>query len=250
MSQSGRTPIWIGSSIAAIIPAWNEERAIGKVLRGLPHEMLGDVIVVDNGSTDRTSVVAASLGARVVHESRRGYGHACLAGIAALREPDVVVFLDGDYSDFPEELPDVVSPILAGRSDLVIGSRLRGRRERGSMMPQAYLGNLVVTALMRMLFGFPYTDLGPFRAIRYNRLLELAMSERTFGWTVEMQVKAVSRGLAIKEVPVRYRPRIGKSKVSGTVAGTIKAGVGILSTIARLYISEEFPRRGGVSRAV
>jgi len=202
-----------------------------------------------SGPRNSNLAVAASLGARVVHEPRRGYGHACLAGIAALREPGVVVFLDGDYSDFPEELADVVSPILAGRADLVIGSRLRGRREPGAMMPQAYLGNVLVTALMRRLFGFRYTDLGPFRAIRYDRLLELAMSERTFGWTVEMQVKAVQRCYAIGEVPVRYRPRIGRSKVSGTLTGTVLAGVGILSTIVRLYAFGEVPWRGGGDRA-
>jgi len=249
VTSRGRNPSVSGPKIAVIIPACNEERAIGKVLRALPRERLAQVIVVDNGSTDHTGAVAESLGARVVQEARRGYGYACLAGLAALREADVVVFLDGDYSDFPEQLPELVSPILAGQADFVMGSRLRGRREPGAMMPQAYLGNLVLAALMRVLFGFPYTDLGPFRAIRYDRLLELGMSERTFGWTAEMQIKALSRGLLVKEVPVRYRPRIGRSKVSGTISGTIKAAACIFSTIARLYVTEQFGSRGGVGRA-
>ncbi len=245
MFESGRSPSKTDPSIAVIIPALDEERSIGRVVCSLPRDLVADVVVVDNGSTDRTAAVAASAGARVVREPRRGYGHACLAGIAALKEPQIVVFIDGDYSDFPEDMPDVVSPVLAGEADLVIGSRLRGRMEPGAMMPQAYLGNLLMTALVRRLFGFRYTDLGPFRAIRYDRLVELGMSERTFGWTVEMQVKAVRLGYAIREVPVRYRPRIGRSKVSGTLSGTLRAGLGILSTIARLYTFKGMPSRGG-----
>ena len=245
MSASRGVSLRPEHSVAVVIPAFNEEKPIGMVLRSLPSHLVDDVVVVDNGSTDRTAAVAASLGARVVHEPRRGYGHACLAGIAALREPGVVVFLDGDYSDYPEDLPSLVSPILAGEADVVIGSRLRGRRERGAMMPQAYLGNMLATALIWILLGFRYTDLGPFRAIRHDRLVELGMSERTFGWTVEMQVKAVQRGYAIREVPVRYRPRVGRSKVSGSLSGTVRASVGIISTIVRLCVSERWQRRGG-----
>ena len=171
----------------------------------------------------------------MIEEPRRGYGRACLAGIAraALAPPDIVVFLDGDHSDFPEDLPSLVEPIARGEADLVIGSRVRSRRERGALLPQAIVGNWIATTLIRLLYGFRFTDLGPFRAIRWESLLALGMEDETFGWTVEMQIKALRRGLRVVEVPVRYRPRIGTSKITGTMAGAVKAGWKILWTIAR-----------------
>ncbi len=224
-------------SIAVIIPALNEERAIASVIGDLPVTWVQQLIVVDNGSTDKTGGIAAELGATVVLEPERGYGRACLAGMAALKNPDVVVFLDGDYSDHPDELPQLVAPIAENRADLTIGSRVLGRRERGALTPQARLGNALATVLIRALFGVRFTDLGPFRAIRYQRLLQLDMVDRDYGWTVEMQVKAARRGLRCCEIPVSYRRRIGVSKISGTVIGSIKAGYKILWTIFRYAVS-------------
>ena len=224
-------------SIAVIIPALNEERAIASVIGDLPVTWVQQLIVVDNGSTDKTGGIAAELGATVVLEPERGYGRACLAGMAALKNPDVVVFLDGDYSDHPDELPQLVAPIAENRADLTIGSRVLGRRERGALTPQARLGNVLATVLIRALFGVRFTDLGPFRAIRYQRLLQLDMVDRDYGWTVEMQVKAARRGLRCCEIPVSYRRRIGVSKISGTVIGSIKAGYKILWTIFRYAVS-------------
>ena len=231
-----------GLSVGVVIPARDEREAIARVLASLPrrltHErqigaVVAQVIVVDNGSADDTAARAREAGAEVVSEPRKGYGQACLAGIAALRECDVVVFLDGDYSDFPEEMGRVVAPIWADRADLVIGSRVLGRRQRGALPPQSRLGNLLATSLIRLLFGVSYTDLGPFRAIRRPALEQLEMEDRDFGWTVEMQIKAAKRGFRIAEVPVSYRRRIGESKISGTVAGSFRAGMKILSTIFR-----------------
>ena len=224
-------------SIAVIIPALNEERAIASVIGDLPVTWVHQLVVVDNGSMDRTGEIAAELGATVVLEPQRGYGRACLAGMAALKNPDVVVFLDGDYSDHPDELPQLVAPIAENRADLTIGSRVLGRRERGALTPQARLGNALATVLIRALFGVRFTDLGPFRAIRYQRLLQLDMADRDYGWTVEMQVKAARRGLRCCEIPVSYRRRIGVSKISGTVIGSIKAGYKILWTIFRYAVS-------------
>ena len=221
--------------LSVVIPALNERESLPHVLADLPWERLSEVVVVDNGSTDGTPGVARAGGARVVEESRRGYGRACLTGIAALNRPDVVVFLDGDYSDHPEELPAVVAPILDGRADLVIGSRVLGEREPGALLPQARFGNLLSVSLIRALCGTRYTDLGPFRAIRSESLEALDMRDESFGWTVEMQVKAARGGLRIAEVPVRYRRRIGKSKITGTVRGTVMAGAIILHTIARFH---------------
>jgi len=221
--------------VAVIIPARNEQEAILRVLGDVPPGVAGDVIVVDNGSSDATALKAAEWGARVVHEPRRGYGQACLAGIAALRpETEIVVFLDGDYSDYPGEMPRLLEPLRAGRADLVVGSRVLGRREPGSMLPQARWGNALAAFLIERLYGVTYTDLGPFRAIRRETLERLGMADRDFGWTVEMQVKAARLGVAAQEVPVSYRRRLaGTSKVTGTLTGTVRAGWKILSTIFR-----------------
>jgi len=232
------------ATVAVIIPALNEEEAIGKVLAAIPN-WVDDVVVVDNGSTDRTAEVACECGARVVSEPRRGYGSACLAGIAALDEPDVVVFLDGDFSDHPEEMPSLVAPILDGEADLVIGSRVLGQHEPGALTPQARFGNRLACTLIRLLWKVSYTDLGPFRAIRHSTLKRLDMRDRSYGWTVEMQIKAAQEGLRVREVPVSYRRRIGRSKVSGTVKGVLGAGTKILSTIflAALSRRDEKGRR-------
>lgn len=225
--------------VAVIIPALNEERSLPLVLRDLPP--VGRVIVVDNGSTDATASVAAEGGAIVVCEPRRGYGAACLRGMAALAEavergeptPRVVVFLDGDYSDYPERLPDLAAPILSGEADFVLGSRLLGQREAGAMPPQSLWGNRFACFLMRCFFRARYTDLGPFRAIDYPALKSLGMVDQNFGWTVEMQIKAVRAGLRTIEIPVPYRRRIGQSKISGTLLGTLRAGYKILYVIAK-----------------
>lgn len=225
-------------TVSVIIPALNEEQALPHVLREIPRDRVAEVIVVDNGSTDRTAEVAASCGARVVREARRGYGAACLRGIAALPpNTDVVVFLDADHSDDPCDLPRLLAPIEEGRADLVIGSRTLGAREPGSLMPHQVAGNRLATFLVSLLFRKRYTDLGPFRAIRRDLLDLLEMKDLDFGWTIEMQVKAVRRGLRVLEVPVRYRRRIGVSKISGTVAGTARAGWTIIWTIVRLAIA-------------
>ncbi len=216
-----------------IIPVFNEQKAIQNVLSDIPGHLEADVVVVDNGSTDRTVELARQMGARIVHEHRRGYGWACLAGIAALHKPDIVVFLDGDYSDYPNEMTGLVKPIVEGRADLVIGSRILGNREAGALLPQARFGNWLATWLIRRLFDACFTDLGPFRAVTYPALLQLEMQDRTFGWTVEMQVKAARLKLRFLEVPVSYRRRIGVSKITGTVGGTIRAGWKILYTIFR-----------------
>ena len=220
-------------SIAVLIPALDEEQAIAQVLAAIPPGLVQEVVVVDNGSTDRTAKVACSLGARVVSEPRRGYGQACLSGLAALGQVDIVVFLDGDYSDYPEEMPQLLDPILKGEADLVIGSRVLGRREPGALLPQQRLGNALATWMIRLLFGVRYTDLGPFRAIRSEALQRLGMQDRDYGWTVEMQVKAARLGLRTAEVPVRYRRRVGTSKISGTLRGTLRAGYKIIATILR-----------------
>ena len=224
-------------SIAVIIPALNEEKSLPLVLAALPK--VDDVIVVDNGSTDGTAAVAAAGGARVVSEPRRGYGSACLAGIAALRDPEIVVFVDADFSDHPEELPNLVAPIAEGRADMVIGSRALGNREKGALLPQARFGNMLACFLMRVIYGHRYTDLGPFRAIRFESLRKIGMRDRNFGWTVEMQIRALRHGLRVTEVPVSYRKRVGVSKITGTLSGTIRAGYKILYTIFRHSLSRK-----------
>lgn len=221
-----------GVTVGVIIPALNEERALPAVLAELPAGV-DEVLVVDNGSTDRTAQVAKECGVRVVTEPQRGYGAACLKGLSQIGQHDVIAFLDGDHSDYPEELPRLVQPIAAGEADFVLGSRLVGTRERGAMPSQSIWGNRLACFLLRVLFGVRYTDLGPFRAIRREALERLGMCDRNFGWTVEMQIKAARAGLRIREVPVRYRRRVGVSKISGTVLGTFKAGYKILYTIFR-----------------
>ena len=219
-------------AIAVVIPACDEEEAIGKVLQDIP-DIAQQIIVVDNGSADRTAEVARCLGACVVAEPSRGYGQACLTGMAHLDGPDIVVFLDGDYSDYPEDMLAIVRPIIADGADMVIGSRVLGQREKGALLPQARFGNWLATFLIRLLFGVTFTDLGPFRALRYDVLMRLEMQDRNFGWTAEMQVKAARLGLRTAEVPVRYRRRIGSSKITGTLSGTLRAGYKILWTIFR-----------------
>lgn len=218
--------------IRVIIPALNEAASIQKVLRDLPP--VAEALVVDNGSSDATSRLAREAGATVLFEPRRGYGAACLKGIGAL-PPDtgIAVFLDGDYSDDPRELESLVAPIRRGEADLVIGSRVLGRRERGALLPAARFGNWLAVGLIRRFWQYRYTDLGPFRAIRFAALQRLDMRDRDFGWTVEMQIKALKARLRVREVPVSYRRRIGHSKISGTVTGSLRAGRKILWTIFR-----------------
>lgn len=229
--------------IAVIIPAFNEEASIGKVLQAIPPALVAEVLVVDNASTDQTARVASENGARVVTEPRRGYGSACLRGIAALSaDSDCVVFLDADFSDHPDEMPLLVDPIARDEADLVIGTRMLGQREPGALYPQAYFGNRLACFLIRLGWGFRYTDLGPFRAIRRRSLEKLQMRDTNFGWTVEMQVRAVQEGLRITERPVSYRKRVGVSKITGTISGTVKAGAKILYTIARLQLQRRRSR--------
>jgi glycosyltransferase involved in cell wall biosynthesis len=222
--------------ISVIIPAYNEEESLPHVLNDLPRNRLHQVIVVDNRSTDRTSEVARENGATVVYEKRRGYGQACLSGMDALDNPDIVVFLDGDYSDFPEEIDLLVEPILRGEADFIVGSRMLLEESRRALLPQARYGNQLAVFLIRIFFGHRFTDLGPFRAIRYESLQRIGMRDKDFGWTVEMQIKAVQKGLRIREVPVRYRMRIGVSKITGTVSGTLRAGIKIIYTIFKYLI--------------
>jgi glycosyltransferase involved in cell wall biosynthesis len=225
------------SNIAVIIPAFNEEKSIAKVIFALP-AWVDDCVVVDNGSTDKTAEMARAAGARAVFEPRRGYGSACLAGMKFLGMPDIVVFLDGDFSDFPEEMDRLVDPIVRGEADLVIGSRLSGGLQPGALTTLARLGNGLVCRLMNWFWEVQYTDLGPFRAISFPALIKIAMASRDYGWTVEMQIKAAQKGLRSREVPVSYRPRIGKSKISGTLKGAILAGMKILFTVCSLAWSD------------
>ncbi|MDX1363712.1 MAG: glycosyltransferase family 2 protein [Arenibacter latericius] len=227
------------TDIKVIIPAYNEEDSIAKVIKDIP-KIVSEVIVVNNNSTDATAENAASAGATVLTENRKGYGYACLKGINYLSEPskqpDIIVFMDGDYSDYPEELSKVIQPILENNVDLVIGSRVKELREDGAMTPQQVFGNALATTLMKWFFGANFTDLGPFRAIKYKTLMALEMEDKTYGWTVEMQLKIIKRRFTYAEVPVRYKKRIGVSKVSGTLKGTIFAGAKILGWIFKYSI--------------
>lgn len=220
--------------IDLIIPAYNEADSIPSVLAEVP-KLVREIVVVDNNSTDETGLRASNGGATVLREPQKGYGHACLKGINYVLQksepPDIIVFMDGDYSDYPEDLVQIVQPIAAGEVDLVIGSRVKALRETGSMTPQQVFGNWLATTLMRIIFNSRFTDLGPFRAIRTEALKGLKMEDKTYGWTVEMQLKALKNKLAYAEVPVRYKKRIGVSKVSGTVKGSIFAGIKILHWI-------------------
>ncbi|MGP1992185.1 glycosyltransferase family 2 protein [Zobellia laminariae] len=225
--------------IKVIIPAYNEADSIASVIREIP-KSVSEIIVVNNNSSDKTAENATAAGATVLTESRMGYGYACLMGMDHIakqsKAPDIVVFIDGDYSDYPEELDKIVAPILNKEVDFVIGARVKRLREDGSMTPQQIFGNWLATFLMKLLFGATFTDLGPFRAISYGKLLELNMEDKTYGWTVEMQLKALKKKLAYTEVPVRYKKRIGVSKVSGTVKGSIFAGIKILGWIFKYSI--------------
>lgn len=223
-------------SVDVVIPACDEEESLPLVLAALPRDRVRRIVVCDNASTDGTARVAAAGGAEVVREERPGYGSACLRALGHLRDtgpPEIVVFLDADFSDRPEELPRLVQPILDGRADLVVGSRTLGKREPGALLPQARAGNLIACWLIRLLYGHRYTDLGPFRAISWAALERLEMRDTDFGWTAEMQVKALCRGLKVEERPVSYRRRVGVSKITGTVRGSVRAGHKILWTVLR-----------------
>ena len=218
--------------VSVIIPTHNEAQAIGRVLADLPSDLVTEVIVVDSNSSDGTAEIAAKLGARVVQEPRRGYGRACLTGLASTNTPDVVVFLDGDYSDRPAELPILLAPIIEQRADITLGSRVNNK---GALPWHQAFGNRLAAWLIRILYGVTISDLGPFRAARADILRQLELEEATYGWAVEMILKGASQGFRILEVPVSYYPRIGKSKISGTVKGTLGAGWFILSLIVRYY---------------
>ena len=220
--------------IGVVIPALNEREAIGLVIRDIP-SFVDEVVVVDNGSTDGTPDAAAAAGATVLHEPTRGYGWACTKGIRHLAQSgtDIIVFLDGDYSDYPEELPAIVQPLLDGTHDFVLGSRVMGDREQGALLPQALFGNQLAGFLIRLFWGYSFTDLGPFRALRATTLDAMKLREMRYGWTVEMQIKAAKMKLRCIEVPARYRNRIGQSKVTGTFSGTVKASYRILFVIFR-----------------
>jgi glycosyltransferase involved in cell wall biosynthesis len=218
-----------------VIPAFNEESSIGRVVNAIPQSAVSEIIVVNNGSSDSTASVAREAGATVLGEPRKGYGYACLHGIAhAIKnKADIIAFMDGDNSDYPDELPDVIRPIQKDGYEMVIGSRMLGRREPGALLPQAIIGNWVACFLIRMFWGYKFTDLGPLRAVRTDALQKMKMSDPTFGWTVEMQIKAAKLKLKCTEVPVRYRKRIGNSKVTGTLSGTLQASMNILYTILK-----------------
>lgn len=220
--------------IKVIIPAYNEEKAIANVIGEIP-SFVSEVIVISNNSTDNTVLVATNAGATVLTENRMGYGYACLKGLEYISnqpiKPDIVVFLDGDYSDYPEELIKLTTPIIENNIDFVIGARVQNLREKHAMTPQQIFGNWLATTLMKLFFKATYTDLGPFRAIKYSKLVALNMEDKTYGWTVEMQLKVLKQKMSYLEIPVRYKNRIGVSKVSGTVKGTFMAGIKIIGWI-------------------
>jgi glycosyltransferase involved in cell wall biosynthesis len=250
-SHSGGRPLRGGDlnqspRVSVVIPTYNEASAIGRVLGDVPANVVTEIIVVDSNSSDGTAAIAAKMGARVVHESRRGYGRACLTGLANTEDPEIVVFLDGDYSDRPAELPVLLAPIIEGRADITLGSRLHERRCAGALPWHQVFGNRLAASLIRLLYGVKIADLGPFRAARAEVLRELALEETTYGWAVEIILKGALRGFRIVEVPVSYHPRIGKSKISGTLRGTVGAAWFILSLILRYYLP---PRRARLPRA-
>jgi glycosyltransferase involved in cell wall biosynthesis len=220
--------------IKVIIPAYNEQDSIANVINDIP-SVVEEVIVVSNNSTDNTELNAKQAGATVLTENKKGYGYACLKGMDYIAnqktKPEIVVFLDGDYSDYPEQLTELIEPITENNIDFVIGARVKRLREQGAMTPQQIFGNWLATFLMKLFFGAKFTDLGPFRAIKYNKLLALKMEDKTYGWTVEMQLKALKQKLTYIEIPMKYRNRIGVSKVSGTVKGSVMAGIKILGWI-------------------
>ncbi len=222
--------------IKVIIPAYNESRSIGLVVSDVP-QFVNEIIVVDNNSTDDTGEVAKAAGATVVCQPKGGYGNACLRGMQSIQErgqkPDIIVFLDGDFSDYPQDMEKIIAPIVNDVADFVLGARVPALRQKNSMTPQQVWGNKLATFLMKILFKSTFTDLGPFRAIKYDSLLALNMQDKTYGWTVEMQLKVLKQGLRYQEVPVRYRNRIGFSKISGTVKGAVLAGVKIISWIVK-----------------
>lgn len=222
------------ANIKVIIPAYNEEKAIANVINKIP-KIVSEIIVVNNNSTDGTGKIAFKNGATVLSEKRKGYGYACLKGLDYISrqktKPDIIVFIDGDYSDYPEEMYLLLHPILIRKADFVVGARVANLREKGSMTPQQVFGNWLATFLMKLFFHSKFTDLGPFRAIKYETLLELNMQDKTYGWTVEMQLKVLKRKIPYTEIPVRYKNRIGVSKVSGTVKGTVMAGIKIIGWI-------------------
>tara|TARA_R110002096_G_scaffold407290_2_gene605736 strand:+ start:5847 stop:6539 length:693 start_codon:yes stop_codon:yes gene_type:complete len=230
----------VEQKIVVIIPAFNEENAVGKVIRDIPKNLADEIIVVNNNSTDLTSEIAREAGATVLFEPKKGYGRACLKGMDYLQnqrteKTDIVVFIDADYSDYPEEMSKLVQPILSGKAQLVIGSRALGKREKGAMTIPQLFGNWLATNLMRIIYGAKFTDLGPFRAMDYKALLSLDMQDQTYGWTVEMQLKVAKQKMRYCEIPVNYRKRIGFSKISGTVKGTIMAGYKIISTLFKYF---------------
>jgi glycosyltransferase involved in cell wall biosynthesis len=231
--------------VSVVIPTYNEAQAIGLVLSDIPAELVEQVIVVDSNSTDGTAQIARKMGAEVLQEPRRGYGRACLTGLAAVNAPDVVLFLDGDYSDRPAEISRLLQPLRDGTADMVIGSRLAGTRMAGAMPWHAVIGNRLAARLIAFLSGVCLTDLGPFRAARYQALMALELREHTYGWPVEMIVKGARRGLKIVEVPVSYHPRIGSSKISGTLRGSIGAAWGIFSAILKYKFFDALSTRQG-----
>lgn len=226
-------------NLSVIIPALNEEKSIGYVIKSIP-KIYREVIVIDNGSSDKTSEIATQNGAKVITEENKGYGFACLKGLDFLKKnpPDVIVFLDGDYSDYPEEIIKIIDPIYNSDIDFVIGSRVKSSREKGSMTPQQIFGNKLACFLMDLLYESDFTDLGPFRAIKWKTLEGLKMSDKTYGWTIEMQLKVLANSIPYCEVPVSYRKRIGHSKVSGTFKGTVLAGIKIIGWIFKYYFKK------------
>lgn len=225
-----------GKRVSVIIPALNEELSLPRVIDDLPENIPDEIIVVDNGSTDNTASVAEEAGARVLKEYIRGYGAACQKGISSAQNPDIIVVLDGDYSDYPDRIAILLDPIMEQDFDMVLGSRTLGKAEKGSMTFTQIFGNRFAACLIAKLTGFKYTDMGPFRAIKTEKLKGLKMSDKNYGWNVEMQIKAVKQGLKIKEVPIDYRNRIGRSKISGTISGVIKAGIKIIYSVFKYAV--------------